>query len=149
MECKTEFLFLFFSVPNLSSINQNDLPILLSLKSFDLQVLTKCDIHSLRLILRCMPNLQEFNLTLFIGLLGRQYFHILLDGNNWQQMVASHVPYLKKFEFHICFFIMPEPMDIDGILNSFQYFVTQFDGWHMAISRWKIYRGVTPCKSNE
>ncbi len=114
-----------------------------------MQILTECDIHSLGLILHCMPNLREFCFTFFVGHFDTQYFDILLDGNNWQQTLTSHVPYLNKFDFHISFLMVEELFDLDWILNSFRYFVVQYDGWHMAISRWKTFRRFRPCKSKK
>jgi hypothetical protein len=73
------FLFLF-SVSNYLSINEDDLPKSLLLKSFDLQIFTQCDINSLDLILRCMSNLREFTFTFVVGYLDTLYYDILING---------------------------------------------------------------------
>ena len=106
---------------------------------------TRCNVHLLALILRCMPNLQEFCFTFFVGLVNRT-FNILLDGNYWQHMLTSHAPHLNKFDFHISFLMNEISLNLDSILNSFQYFVTQYDGWHMSVSQWKTFQGRISCK---
>ncbi|CAF3743671.1 unnamed protein product [Rotaria sordida] len=145
MKCKAMLLFLF-SVLNILSINEDDLPTSLLLKSFDLQILTQCDVDSLDIILRCMPNLREFTFTFIVGPLDTPYYNILLDGNNWQQVLTSRVPYLNKFDFHMSFYMFEESFNLDLILNSFRCFVTQYDDWHMAISRWKTFQEPISCK---
>ncbi|CAF1445429.1 unnamed protein product, partial [Rotaria sordida] len=69
-------------IPNLLSINEDDLPTISSLKILDLQILTQFDIHSLDHILNCMPNLQDFSFTFIIGHLDTLFIDDLLDGNN-------------------------------------------------------------------
>ena len=136
-----------FSIPNLPSINEDDLPTILSLKILDLQILTQCDIHSLDFILHCMPNLQEFSLTLITGRLDTSFIDVLLDGNNWQQMLTRRISNLNKFDFHISFLTDQGLFDLNLILDSFHYFLARYDGWHMAISRWETFKGFIPCKS--
>ena len=65
--------------------------------------MTQCDIHSLGLILHCMPNLQEFSFTLIVERLHTPFIDVFLNGNNWQQMLASHSSYLTKFDIHMSF----------------------------------------------
>lgn len=103
---------LLLSVPNLPFINEDGLPKSLLLKSFDLQiVMARCDIDSIGLILRRMPNLHHFRFTLIINRRIPQFMMGLADGQNWHDMLTNHVPYLKKFDFHISFLkLMSEPM---------------------------------------
>ncbi|CAF1474791.1 unnamed protein product, partial [Rotaria sordida] len=128
-------------ISNALSINKNDLPIVASLKKFDLQILTQFDIHSLGLILHCMPNLHEISFTFITKDLNTPFIDVLLNGNIWQQILISHVQYLNKFNIHISLLTDEGLFDLKSILDSFRCFVTQFDGWHMAISRLETFEG--------
>ncbi|CAF1471388.1 unnamed protein product [Rotaria sordida] len=130
-----------FNISNALSINKNDLPIVASLKKFDLQILTQFDIHSLGLILHCMPNLHEISFTFITKDLNTPFIDVLLNGNIWQQILISHVQYLNKFNIHISLLTDEGLFDLKSILDSFRCFVTQFDGWHMAISRLETFEG--------
>jgi hypothetical protein len=105
------------------------------------------DIRSLDLILRCMPNIQEFCFTLMDDYTDTPFIDIILDRDYWQQMLTSRVPYLKKFDFLMSLVMADNLIDLDWLLDSFRCFVTQYDGWHMAISRWEPFRRDIPCKS--
>ncbi|CAF1644962.1 unnamed protein product [Rotaria sordida] len=133
-------------IPNALSINKDDLPIVASLKKFDLQILTQFDIHSLSLILYCMPNLQDINFTFITEYFDTPYIDVLLNGNIWQQILISHVPYLNTFNIHISLLTNDGLFDLQSILDSFRCFLTQFDGWHMAISRLETFRYSIPYK---
>ncbi|CAF1462892.1 unnamed protein product [Rotaria sordida] len=133
-------------IPNALSINKDDLPIVASLKKFDLQILTQFDIHSLSLILYCMPNLQDINFTFITEYIDTPYIHVLLNGNIWQQILISHVPYLNTFNIYISLLTNDGLFDLQSILDSFRCFLTQFDGWHMAISRLETFRYSIPYK---
>jgi hypothetical protein len=133
---KYKTMFFFFSIPNPLSINKDDLPIVSSIKKFDLQVLTPCDIHSVGLVLSCMPNLRELNFTLVTEYLDTTLGDVLLNGNIWQKILINHVPYLNKFDIHISL-IREGLFDLKSILDSFRCFVTQYDDWHMAVSQWE------------
>ncbi|CAF3296569.1 unnamed protein product [Rotaria sp. Silwood2] len=132
------------NIPNALSINKDDLPIVASLKKFDLQILTQFDIHSLSLILYCMPNLQDINFTFITEYLDTPYIDVLLNGNIWQQILISHVTYLNTFNIHISLLTNDGLFDLQSILDSFRCFLTQFDGWHMAISRLETFRYSIP-----
>src|SRR5205085_3193447 len=123
-------LVFLLSVPNLPSINEDDLPKLSLLKSFDFQiVMARCDIHSIGLILRCMPNLHRFVFTLIVDLNISPFTMDLINGQNCREMLTSHVPYLNKFDFHISFITNGEPVDLDSILNSFRCFINLYYQW--------------------
>ena len=103
-----------------------------------MQILTHCDVHSLGLILSCMPNLHEFSFTFIMERFAIPFNDVLLDGNIWQNILTIHVPYLNKFDIHIS--VMREELfGLKSILDSFRCFVTQYDGWHMAVSRWETF----------
>ncbi|CAF3211177.1 unnamed protein product [Rotaria sp. Silwood2] len=124
-----------FNIPNHLSINKNDLPTVASLKKFDLQILTKFDIHSLDVILHCMPNLNELIFTFITKISNTPFIDILFNGHIWQQILINHVPYLNKFNIHISVLTDKGLFDLKSILDSFRCFVTQYDGWHMAVTR--------------
>lgn len=144
----------FLSVPSLPSITQDDLPKSLSLKSFDLEIaMARCDIHSIGLILRCMPNLHRFVFTLLVDLNISPFTMDLINGKNWHEMLTSHVPYLNKFDFYISLLTNGEPIDLDNILNSFKCFLNLYHQWDICITKWKFMPYLSyfisfPCKSH-
>ncbi|CAF3864820.1 unnamed protein product [Rotaria sp. Silwood1] len=83
-------------------------------------------------------------LELHLPYLSKFEFHIaewpfpgeLLDGYVWQQMLELHLPYLSKFEFHMSIVKIFPILDLDIIVNSFEYFVRKYSNWHMIIDRW-------------
>ncbi|CAF3427275.1 unnamed protein product, partial [Rotaria sp. Silwood2] len=137
------FIF-FFSIPNLLSLNEDDLPKIPSLKILDLQIFIEFDIHSLHHILHCIPNLQDFSFSLIIEHLDTPFIDDLLDGNNWQQILIRHVSNLNKFNFHMSFLTDEGLFDLNLVLNSFRCFLTRYDNWHMAISRWETFEEFIP-----
>ena len=142
-------LFLsLFSAPNLPPLNEDDLPILPLLKSFDLQIPTIYDINLLSLILRCMPTLREFSFTYIEEYLDPLFIDTFIDGNHWQQILTNRVPYLNQFNFHISFITEKNntSFDLDWIVDSFRCFLTQYAGWHMAASQWQTFKDSIPCK---
>jgi hypothetical protein len=110
-----------------------------------LQILTQFDIHSLSLILSCMSNLRELNFTYITEHLDTPFIDLLINGNIWQQILTSHVPYLNKFNIHMSL-LTPERLDLKSILDSFRCFVRQYHGWQMAVSQWETYGHSIPCK---
>jgi hypothetical protein len=90
------------------------------------------------------------NLKYFIFILGRQksrrsFPSELLDGYVWQQMLELNVPCLSKFEFHMSIRKGYAPIDLDIVVNSFEYFVRKYSNWHMIIDQWKL-NSKTPSK---
>ncbi len=119
------------------SINNNDLPILSQMISFDLTIFAICDIHSIACVLRCMPNLIRFYLTIGIPTANWPFPGELLDGYVWLQLLERHLPCLFKFEFHISILKRYPKLDLDIIVNSFECLVRKYSNWHMIIDRWK------------
>jgi hypothetical protein len=119
------------------SINDNNLPILPQMMSCYLKILAVCDSRSIGYILRCMPNLIHFYFKLAIRKAAWPFPGELLDGYVWQQMLELYVPCLSKFEFHISIMKRYPKLDLDIIVNSFEYFVRKYSNWHMIIDRWK------------
>ncbi|CAF3987268.1 unnamed protein product [Rotaria sordida] len=140
----TSIMRLRDNIPNLLSLNEDDLPTIPSLKILDLQIFTEFDIHSLHHILHCIPNLQDFSFTLINEHLDTPFIDDLLDGNNWQQILTRHVSNLNKFNFHMSFLTDEGLFDLNLVLNSFRCFLTRYDNWHMAISRWEIFEEFIP-----
>ncbi|CAF5162442.1 unnamed protein product, partial [Rotaria sp. Silwood1] len=80
---KNIYLFLL-DVPNLPFINENDLPLSSLLKSFDLQIImTRYTIHSIDLILHCMPKLDQFGFIFIVDQNISPFIMNLTDGRNW------------------------------------------------------------------
>jgi hypothetical protein len=118
-------------------INDNDLPILSQMMIFDLNIITKCDYHSISSILRCMPNLKQFYFTLNYPAMW-PFPGELLDGDVWKQIFEHYLPCLSKFEFHVAFSKRYPKLDLDIVVNSFNYFVKKYFNWHMIIDRWRL-----------
>ncbi|CAF0820182.1 unnamed protein product [Rotaria sordida] len=102
--------------PMLPAAFQDNLPVLPYLKFFDLQTITMCNIDSLSIILRCMPNLRQFIFTITSSKRISRYIRDLLDGYKWQHL-----------------FSIRAVINMDDIIHSFQYFVEHYDGWHMSV----------------
>ncbi|CAF3662259.1 unnamed protein product, partial [Rotaria socialis] len=60
----------------------------------------------------------------------------LVNGYTWQYMFEMHVPFLSKFDFHISILKEHPKLDLDVVVNSFQYFVQKYPEWQMIIDRW-------------
>ncbi|CAF4942249.1 unnamed protein product [Rotaria sp. Silwood1] len=83
------YLFLL-DVPNLPFINENELLLSSSLKSFDLQiVMAQGNIHSIGLILRCMPKLDQFVFTFIVDPNISPFIMDLTDEPNWREIMIS------------------------------------------------------------
>ncbi|CAF4897000.1 unnamed protein product [Rotaria sp. Silwood2] len=136
----------FFSIPNPLSMNKNDLPRVVSLKKFFLEILTQFDINSLGIILYCMPNLQQISFTFIAEYLDTSFINILFNGNIWQQILINYVPYLKKFDIYISVLTDKGLFDLKSILDSFRCFVTQYNGWNMSVTRLRAFEKPKKCK---
>ncbi|CAF4664129.1 unnamed protein product, partial [Rotaria sp. Silwood2] len=117
-------------------INENDLPISSQLISFDLSISTICDIRSIAYILRCMPNLIHFKFLHETRRIAQSYADDFVNGYTWQHMFEMYNPLLSKFDFHISFEKSYPKLDLDLVINSFQYFIKKYPKWHMIIDRW-------------
>ncbi|CAF1323948.1 unnamed protein product [Rotaria sp. Silwood1] len=118
-------------------INENDLPISPQVTSFDLSIFLKCSIHSIAYILRCMPNLNRFKFLYGTRTVARSFTDDLVNGYTWQHMFEMYTPFLSKFDFHISIEKNYPKLDLDIVINSFQYFVNKYLKWHMIIDRWE------------
>ncbi|CAF1359543.1 unnamed protein product [Rotaria sordida] len=118
-------------------INENDLPISPQVTPFDLSTFGICDIRSIAYILRCMPNLIRFKFLHGTRKIALPVVDDLVNGYAWQQLLEMHVPFLSKFDFHISSVKSYPKLDIDMVVNSFQYFVKKYPKWQMIIDRWE------------
>jgi len=127
-------ILLFFSTPTPPFNVENDLPISPSMISFDLDIETKCDLDLLSLILRCMPNLRGFVLTMITSSFISPFWADVLNGQHWQQLLTSYVPQLNTFDLFLQVFIDSNlNIDIDAIIHSFDYFTTKYNDWCLNI----------------
>ncbi|CAF4486362.1 unnamed protein product [Rotaria sp. Silwood2] len=134
------------------SINDNNLPMLLQVISFDLKILAKCDSRSIASILHCMPNLVHFCFALEVRLATWPFPGELLNGYMWREMIERYVRYLSKFEFDMSIRKTQPRLDLDIVVNSFEYFVQKYSNWNMIIERWNFYyciRGIFICLLEE
>ncbi len=97
IQCFAHF-YLSVSTEATTSINNNDLPILSQMISFNLTILTICDRRSIAYTLCCMPNLIHFSFHLAIQKATWPYPGELLNGFISKDIFEVYVPYLSKFE---------------------------------------------------
>jgi hypothetical protein len=85
-----------------------------------------------------MPNLHRFVFTYLFDIYIPPFTTDLMNGQNWREILTSHVPHLNKFDFHMSFLTSGEPIDLDNILNSFKCFSNLYHQWDMCITRWQF-----------
>jgi hypothetical protein len=128
----------FFSISNATeSVNEENLPMLLQMKSFDLSIFGYCDSYFIDDILHCIPNLRYFYFTLHSINSNNSFSDELVDGSVWKEILEHNVPCLSKFEFDLLIATKTLELSSHMIVNLFVYFVTKFSNWHMVINRWK------------
>jgi hypothetical protein len=127
-----------FSIPNeATSVNDENLPVLLQMTSFDLTILGYCDGRTIYYILQCMPNLRYFYFTLTTMNSSHAFPGELVDGSVWKLMLERYVPCLSKFEFDMLIATQTSGLSLRMIVNSFVCCVRKYSNWHMIIDRWK------------
>ena len=139
-------LLICFSNLALKTVDENDLPRLMSLKEFDLHMMTNCDLNCLSAIFHCTPNLKQFSFTFIHQHLQTTSIDSLFDGNNWQQILTNRLPKLIKFDMYISFLITNQEFDSKRIVESFRCFVKEYPNWHLSVSRWKSFVDFVQCK---
>ncbi|CAF1311754.1 unnamed protein product [Rotaria sp. Silwood1] len=120
-------------------IYEIDLVISSQIKSFHLSISVECSIRSIGYILRCMPNLIHFKFYHEARTVQWENAQDLVNGYKWQNMFEIHVPFLSKFDFHMLIQKYNPKLDLDMIINSFEYFLKKYPEWQMIIDRWKTY----------
>ncbi|CAF4953276.1 unnamed protein product [Rotaria sp. Silwood1] len=116
--------------------NENDLPILSQLTSFDLTLTAMFDIWSISHILCCMPNLKYFYFHLIPPSAHWPFTDQYVDGYVWKKMFELHLPCLSKFQFHMTIIKRLPKINLDFVVTSFNYFVNKYSNWHMIVDRW-------------
>ncbi|CAF3783030.1 unnamed protein product, partial [Rotaria sordida] len=137
--CENEKASDRFRIPH---INPNDLPLLPQVIYLNLIVIVRCDNRSISHILRCMPNLIYFYFTLGIPTANWPLPDELRNGYVWQEMIDRYIPHLLKFEFLIGIKKSYQHLDLDMIVNSFEYFVGKYPNWNMIITQWKHHKEI-------
>jgi len=94
-----------------------------------------------------MPNLIRFKFFHAPRLVVWPFVDDVVNGYVWQQMLELHVPFLSKFDFYILIARRYPKLDLDMVVNSFQYFVKKYSKWQMIIDRWAS-DATGPSKSN-
>ena len=131
-------MVLSFSVPPPSTHYTGEFPVASHLIAFELDLRYVYDVSSLGRILQCMPNLRRFTVTVAATYMLYQYISRVLDGSYWRDVLSRSSPTLLKFDFLICLHVWDDPVDLDEIVQSFDYFPTRFNGWHMAATQWLV-----------
>ncbi|CAF4075935.1 unnamed protein product [Rotaria sordida] len=105
---------------------------------------TKCDFDSLNRILRYMPNLHQFIISIENSRFISSSWNHLLNGHNWQQLLTNYLPHLDVFDLFITVFIHRNSpvLDMKAVVHSFEYFSAKYDDWSIKInqSRFSINR---------
>jgi hypothetical protein len=119
-------------------VNENDIPVLSQVISFELSLFASWNNHSIAYILRCMPNLKYFCFIYAPYALNQCFSMELIDGYVWQEMLELHVPNLSNFEFHMSIWKCYPPIDLNIVVDSFEHFVTKYSNWHMVIDQFRF-----------
>ncbi|CAF3350580.1 unnamed protein product [Rotaria sp. Silwood1] len=82
-----------------------------------------------------MPNLKHFYFYLLVQTSSWPFTNQYLDGFVWQQ-ILENLSYLSKFEFHMTVTKRKPRLDLDFVINSFNYFVKKYSNWNMIIDSW-------------
>jgi hypothetical protein len=83
-----------------------------------------------------MPNLIHFKFLHGIRAVASSFVNDLVNGYTWQHIFEMHVPFLSKYDFHILIENKYTKLNLDIVINSFQYFVKKYPAWQMIIDRW-------------
>jgi hypothetical protein len=94
-----------------------------------------------------MPNLIRFKFIYAMRTADWPFTDDLVNGSAWQKMLEIYVPFLSQFDFHISILKKYPKLDLDMVVNSFQYFVEKYSKWQMIIDQWTPDAAV-PSKSN-
>lgn len=122
-------------MPILPSAYEINPPVSPTIKTFELNLQTLCDFHSLNFILHCMPNLHRFIIAIvFPPSLSTQWTN-LFNGNQWKQLLINKTPNLNIFDISLHKYGSNLLLDTDTVLKSFDFFVQKYDNWHLAIYR--------------
>ncbi len=105
------------------------------------------DINTIAYMLSCMPNLKCFNLFFGVRMRKLQCYRQWFNGYIWEEVVKRYAPCLSTFEFQISVGKIFTNLELDNIVNSFQYFVRNYPNWNMFIHRW-IGVNESPGKAN-
>ena len=131
-------MFFYFSAP-LPRVNNTDggVSILTDLTLFELYTVDVEDISFLEDILNCMPNLLQLTITFMLKKKVLSNIIDVLDGTYWQELLSQDAPRLCKFDLFVTVVYNGlEMVDLDDIVDSFEYFITRYDDWNMTVSRW-------------
>ncbi|CAF3938525.1 unnamed protein product [Adineta steineri] len=128
----------FYDPVPIPSVDEDDLPVLSHVISFELTFYVAWNTASISYLLRCMHNLKYF-IFMFGPYKSKYLFPVdLIDGYVWQEMLELYVPYLLKFEFHMSIWKYSPRTDLNIVINSFKYFVNKYSNWHMIIDQWSL-----------
>ena len=86
-----------------------------------------------------MPNLIHFKFLHGIRSVASSFINDLVNGYTWQHLFEMHLPFLSKYDFHILIKNKYTKLNLDMVINSFEYFVKKYPEWQMIIDRWASY----------
>ncbi|CAF1059695.1 unnamed protein product [Adineta steineri] len=121
-------------MPTLPAIYGINPPILSLLKSFELCVKTFCSFNQLSFILGCMPNLRRFIFTVISLSSSISYLHRnLFRGDEWELLSKNRLSQLDIFDIFLHIQYSNFGLDMNIVVNSFNYFTTKYDDWYLAV----------------
>ncbi|CAF1140672.1 unnamed protein product [Adineta steineri] len=121
-------------MPTLPAIYEINPPILSSLKSFELCTKTFCSFQSLSFILHCMPNLRRFILTIISLSSSISNLHQnLFRGGEWEILLKNGPSQLDIFDIFLHIQYTNFELDMNFVVNSFNYFTRKYNDWYLAI----------------
>ncbi|CAF1072069.1 unnamed protein product [Adineta ricciae] len=106
-------------------------PIVLSLTSFYLHIISFCDLESLRVVLRCMPNLRQLVLTIVPTPSILPRYADIFKGDEWEKLLTSLFSQLNLFDLLVSVEYPTLPLDPAVIVNSFDCFTKKYDDWQL------------------
>ena len=128
--------YLFYRIPTLPATFEINPPISPTIKIFHLNIHRLYSFHSLDFVLRCMPNLRQFIISIIISsFLTSNSLTIALMGDEWQRLLSINTPHLDIFDIFLSIKNTDMGADTNAIIKSFDYFARKYEDWYVAVHR--------------
>ena len=127
-------------MPTLLSTYETHPPVLPSLKSFEFCIMTLCGFRSLSFILRCMPNLRQFSITIISTSSSSQLYENMFNGNQWEHLLTANSLQLDVFDVLLRIRNSDLQLDKNVVINSFNSFARKYDDWYVAVHQFQTTR---------
>jgi len=94
----------------------------------------------LNFILRCMPNLRQFIITIICSSSFSSFCGNMFKGDQWQRLLTNGPSQLDAFDIFLFIKHSDLILDIDIVIKSFDYFASIYNDWYMAIHQFQHTR---------